>query len=82
MRRLLIALSCFAALSTPAFAQDDHNDAAPVVIGYAVVTATSGVSSFGISGGLVVFETFGLRSEFPALQAGVLPAAMTTRMAP
>ena len=80
MRRLLITLFCLAALSTTAFAQDDHNDGSPILVGYAVVTATSGVSPFGITGGLVVFETFGFRSEFPALQAGVLPAAMTTRM--
>ena len=50
------------------------------MVGYAVVTATSGVSPLGITGGLVVFETFGYRSEVPALQAGVLPATMTTRM--
>ena len=80
MRRLLTTLFCFAAFSTAAFAQDDHKDSSPVLVGYAVVTATGGVSSFGISGGLVVFETFGYRSEVPALQAGVLPATMTTRM--
>jgi hypothetical protein len=79
MRRLLITLFCLAALSTPAFAQDDHNDAGPVLVGYAVVTATNGIIPFGF-GGLVVFETFGYRSEVPALQAGVLPATMTTRM--
>jgi hypothetical protein len=79
MRRLLITLLCLAALSTPVFAQDDHNDAGPVVVGYAVVTATNGVIPFGFRG-LVVFETFGYRSEVPALQAGVLPATMTTRM--
>jgi len=83
MRRLLITLFCLAALSTAAFGQDDHNDRGPVLVGYAVVTATgsglSGVSPFGIAGGLVVFETFGLRSDVPALRAGVLPATMTTR---
>jgi len=81
MRRLLTTLLGLAALAAPAFAQDDHNDAGPVSSGYAVVTATSGVNpNFGITGGLVVFETFGYRSEVPALQAGVLPATMTTRM--
>ena len=80
MRRLLITCLCIAALSTAAFGQDDHNDALPVLVGYAVVTATGGVSSPGIPGGLVVFETYGYRSEAPALQAGVLPATMTTRL--
>src|SRR3954466_4824268 len=80
MRRLLITLLAVAALSTAAFAQDDHNDGLPVSIGYAVVTPTGGLPPAGISGGLVVFETFGYRSETPALQAGVLPATMTTRM--
>jgi len=54
MRRLLITLFCLAALSTAAFGQDDHNDGGPVLVGYAVVTATSsglsGVSPFGIWG--------------------------------
>ena len=79
MRRLVITLFCLAAVSTPVFAQDDHNDAGPLTIGYAVVTATSGIIPFGF-GGLVVFETIGYRSEVPALQAAVLPATMTTRM--
>lgn len=83
MRRLLITLFCLAALSTVAFAQDDHNDAGPLTAGYAVVTATSfgPFGPFGLpAGGLVVFETFGYRSQIPALQAGILPATMTTRM--
>jgi hypothetical protein len=80
MRRLLITLFCIAALSTAAFAQDDHNDAAPILVGYAIVTATGGVGPGPIPGGLSVFETFGARSQFPALQAGVLPATMTTRL--
>lgn len=83
MRRLLITLFCLAALSTAAFAQDDHNDAAPLVVGYAVVTATASGNWFGtpgLAGDLVVFETFGYRSQVPALQAGVLPATLTTRM--
>src|SRR6476646_10132231 len=80
MRRLLTVLFCLAALSTTAFAQDDHKDSSPILVGYAVVTATNGVGPTGIAGGLVVFETFGYRSESPALSAGVLPATMTTRM--
>lgn len=79
MIRSLLILLCFAVLSTTAFAQDDHNDAAPFVQGYAVVTATGGVSPFGVPGGMVAFETFGWRSEVPALRASVLPATMTTR---
>lgn len=80
MRRLLASLFCVAALSTTAFAQDDHNDAAPVSVGYAVVTPTNGFGPSGIPGGLVVFETLGLRTQVPALQSGLLPATMTTRM--
>ena len=80
MRRLLTTLFCLAALSAPVFAQtDDHNDAAPLVVGYAVVTATNGIIPFGF-GGLIAFETFGYRSQVPALQAGVLPATLTTRI--
>ena len=86
MRRLLITLVCLAGLSTAAFAQDDHNDGGPVLNGYAIVTATGtgqggvGLGPLGIEGGLIVFETFGLRSEVPALRAGVVPAILTTRM--
>jgi hypothetical protein len=80
MRRLLITLFCLAALSTAAFAQDDHNDAGPLLVGYAVITPTSRGTPFGNPGELDVFETFGYRSQVPALQAGVLPATMTTRM--
>lgn len=79
MRRLLTTLFCLAALSTAAFAQDDHN-AGPTVAGYAVVTATSFNNPFGITWGMSAFETFGFLSQVPALQASVLPATMTTRM--
>jgi len=79
MRRLLITLFCLAVLSTPVFGQtDDHNDAGPLLVGYATVTATSGIIPSGF-GGLTAFETFGYRSQVPALQAGVLPATLTTR---
>src|SRR5579871_7010593 len=81
MRKLLLTLTCFAALSGAAFAQDDHCDTCPTQVGYAVVTATLGSTPTGVSpGGLVAFETVGFRSQFPALQAGVLSAAMTTRL--
>jgi len=79
MYRLFLTLFCLAVVSTAAFAQEDHNDAGQLLVGYAVVTPTGGAGNFGTGGGLVVFETFGWRSEFPALQAGVLPATMTTR---
>jgi hypothetical protein len=81
MRKLGLTLFCLAALSTAAFAQDDHRDAAAIQSGYAVVTVTSGIGPFeGITGRLVVFETFGWRSQVPALQTAVLPATVTTRM--
>jgi hypothetical protein len=79
MRRLLITLFCIAAFSAPVFAQDDHHDGGPVLIGYAIVTATNGIIPFGFNG-LEAFETFGYRAAVPAFQAGVLPAIMTTRM--
>jgi hypothetical protein len=59
---------------------DDHDDAAPVRSGYAVVTPLAATTS-GTTSGLVVFETFGLRSSAPnadATQAGELPADLTT----
>jgi hypothetical protein len=81
MRRLGLTLLCLAALSGAAFAQDDHRDGAPVVTGYAIVTVTNGINPFdSLAGRLVVFETFGWRSQVPALQAAVLPATLTTRM--
>ena len=80
MRRLIWTLICIAALSTAAFAQDDHCDACPVSVGYAVITATNGFGPTGVGGGMIAFETLGLRSQVPALQAGVLPATMTNRL--
>jgi len=74
MRRLAVIFVCFAVLSIDAFAQDDHNDAGTTKVGYAIVTATSS------GGGLAGFETLGFRSQVPALQAGVLPATMTSRL--
>jgi hypothetical protein len=53
---------------------DDHNDAAPVQSGYAVVTPSDKATS-----GLIAFETFGLREgDGGASQAGVLPPGLTT----
>jgi hypothetical protein len=63
-----------------ASALDDHNDGGPVQAGYAVVTPSgTAVSGSVATGGLVVFETFGLRSAGQnATQAGVLPPDLTT----
>ena len=80
MRKLAMTLFCFAVLSSTAFAQDDHNDSAPLVSGYAVVTTTAGAGQAGNAGGLVAFESLGWRINSPAIQASVLPATLTTRM--
>lgn len=55
---------------------DDHNDNAPIQVGYAVVTP----ASFSTNGtkNMVVFETFGLHESVGATQAGVLPPDLTT----
>jgi hypothetical protein len=70
---------------------DDHNDNGPIQAGYAVITpivvttgATTGgttVTAGSSTGGLVVFETFGLRYDGGAdtTQAGVLPPDLTTK---
>lgn len=82
MRKLVITLSCLAVLTTATSAQDDHNDEGPTRSGYVVVTPTEGSSGgfpASVKDAMVVFETFGLRSEVPALQASVLPATLTTR---
>ncbi len=52
---------------------DDHDDKQPVQSGYAVITP-----SVPGANGLVAFETFGMRGEGGATQAGVLPAGLTT----
>src|SRR5438093_10565161 len=79
MRRLLTILTLVMCAAVLAHAQaddhDDHNDNAPVAVGYAVVTPATATNA-----GLVVFETFGLRNFGPGgvTQAGVLPANLTT----
>lgn len=50
----------------------DHDDAGPMLTGYAVITPSAPTT------GMVVFETFGLRRTAETTQAGVLPAALTT----
>jgi hypothetical protein len=69
MKRLYCAAGLIIALTAAAFAQgtDDHNDAAPVQSGYAIVTPVTPTTS------LTVFESFGLRRGTETNQAG-LPA--------
>ena len=57
--------------TTPSSHADDHDDNGPIQTGYAVVTSNS-------TSGLVVFETFGLKSGSDTTQAGVLPPDLTT----
>jgi hypothetical protein len=94
MRRLfsvmtVVLISASLSFAQTAREQDDHNDTAPVQVGYAIVTpvvvtasATSGgttTSTPTTTSGLVVFETFGLREILGgALQAGVLTPDLTT----
>ncbi len=56
--------------------RDDHDDSGPIQAGYGVVTPV--VAGTASTAGLVVFETFGLRGEGGASQAGVLPPDLTT----
>jgi hypothetical protein len=83
MRRFLGTLIVVLFSAALTFAQgggghDDHNDAAPVQSGYAVVTPVVATTS-GTATGLVVFETFGMRGgPGGTTQAGVLPPDLTT----
>src|SRR5262249_28013635 len=58
----------------PPSGKDDHDDKAPIQLGYAVITPTTGGT------GLVVFETFGWRrgGDAGTPQAAVLPPGLTT----
>jgi len=70
----------FACTLTFAQGRDDHNDSGPIQAGFAVITPTAGATS-GTTSGLVVFETFGVRSNNGiggTTQAGVLPPGLTT----
>jgi hypothetical protein len=51
---------------------DDHDDTAPVQVGYAVVTPSSSAT------GLTVLETFGLKDGTEVNQAGFLPPELVT----
>jgi hypothetical protein len=76
MRRFLTILltSLLFTLCTAVFCFADGDDKpATIQVGYGVVTPTSGTTA-----GLVVFETFGVRSENGTTQAGVLPPDLTT----
>src|SRR5206468_390162 len=82
MRRLIAVLSVILLATTLALAEghDDHNDSAPIQAGYGVVTPVAATTG-GTTSGLVVFETFGLRSNngnSGTTQAGVLPPDLTT----
>ena len=82
MRRLLLASGIFLSLSLSGFAQgggfgdgppaDDHQNAAPVRVGYAVITPAS------TGPGLTVMETFGLKSGEETSQAGFASSDLAT----
>lgn len=82
MKRLLWTAGMFLCLGTPCLAQgggfgggpatDDHDDAAPVQVGYAVVTSSGPLTS------LTVLETFGLKDGTEINQAGFPPPALVT----
>lgn len=82
MRRQLWTLGIFLSLGISGFAQglslgggpptDDHNDAAPLQTGYAVITPASTVP------GLTVMETFGLKSGGADQQAGFASSDLIT----
>jgi len=81
MKRLLWTAVIFLCFGIPCFAQgggfggqptDDHDDAAPIQVGYAVVTTASSTS------GLTVMETFGLKDGMETDQAGFLPPELST----
>jgi len=78
MHRMFVLVSVILISSNLGFSQghDDHNDAAPVQSGYAIVTPVTTTTS-SLTTGLVVFETFGLRNATDATQAGVLPPNLT-----
>ena len=67
-RMMMLAICTFLALNA-AFALDDNSS--PIKVGYAIITPDAA--------GLVAFETFGrMQAHSNAMQAGVLPAEMTT----
>ncbi len=69
---LFVVLAFLVAVSSLGWA-DDNNPGNSPQSGYAIVTPTG-----SNTGGLVVFETYGESHGNAALQAGVLPANMTT----
>lgn len=90
-RKLIFTLSILllggALLEFPASTQqnpDDHDDAGPIQVGYAVVTLSCARLSEPTTctdppvGG-VVFETFGLKRGIETTQAAVIPSGMTMR---
>lgn len=71
MKKIIGVVGLVLLLTFAAFADEDNQ----IQSGYAVVTPSAGAAS-----ALVVFETFGMRgnSDGGTLQAGVLPAGLTT----
>src|ERR1051326_8400563 len=80
MHRMFVLVSVLLISANLGFSKghDDHDDAAPVQSGYAIVTPVTTTTS-NLTTGLVVFETFGLRnSTAGAAQAGAFPPNLNT----
>jgi len=76
MRKTLFILVLAFCVTAAAIAADDHDDNAPVEVGYAVITPTATAQA-----GIIAMETFGFRhrgAEHFVAQAGVLPPDLTT----
>jgi hypothetical protein len=56
--------------------KDDHDDEAPIKVGYVIVTPTAAGTR---RGDLVLFATFGVRKGDETTQAGLLPTDLTTQ---
>ena len=70
---VLIAFAFLFAAAPQAFSQDDHDDGGALQVGYAVVTPV-----LPTTGGLAVFETFGLKKTDATEQAGLGPGQLIT----
>jgi hypothetical protein len=62
-------------LQQEAPAQPNDQENGPLEVGYVIITPAS-----GDAGGLVVFETFGMKQGNQTMDAGVLPSGMCTRV--
>ncbi|HYR92487.1 MAG TPA: hypothetical protein VE422_51060 [Terriglobia bacterium] len=56
---------------------DDHDDKAPVQLGWAVITLNTTTAGSGSLSNLVAFATFGLQRGDETEQAGILPSDLT-----